>query len=192
MSAPRIPRDSDADAPVETMWQGRFITALRRGRWEYVSRSRGIRAAVILAIDSDADGTAYVLLVEQYRVPLGRVSLELPAGLVGDDAPGEAASAAAARELAEETGYAAAHWQDAGAFFSSPGMVSEAFSLWIARGLTRVGDGGGVDGEDIIVHRVALDDLPAFVAQRRAAGCAIDVRIAMLLAAGWLADAART
>ena len=90
----------DSDAPVETVWQGKFITAKKQGRWEYVSRARGIRAAVIVAID---DG--HLLLVEQYRVPLGRVCLELPAGLVGDDHDGEAAEIAAARELEEETGY---------------------------------------------------------------------------------------
>ena len=69
--------------PVEIMWQGKFITARREGRWEYVSRSRGIRAAVIVAVD---DG--HVLLVEQYRVPLGRNCIELPAGLIGDDDEG--------------------------------------------------------------------------------------------------------
>ena len=59
--------------PVETMWQGRFIVAKRQGKWEYVGRSRGIRAAVIVAID---DG--HVILVEQYRVPLGAACIELP------------------------------------------------------------------------------------------------------------------
>ena len=66
--------------PEVIRWQGKFITAKQRGRWEYASRSRGIRAAAILAID---DG--HVILVEQYRVPLGRPCLEIPAGLVGDD-----------------------------------------------------------------------------------------------------------
>ena len=66
--------------PEEIRWQGKFITARTRGKWEYVSRARGIRAAVILAID-DAQ---HVLLVEQYRVPLGKRCLELPAGLVGE------------------------------------------------------------------------------------------------------------
>ena len=67
----------------EVVWAGKFITAKVRGKWEYVARSRGIRAAVILAIDEDD----HVLLVEQFRVPLGRACLELPAGLVGDDGP---------------------------------------------------------------------------------------------------------
>ncbi|MET0181060.1 MAG: NUDIX hydrolase, partial [Novosphingobium sp.] len=122
----------DRHAPEEVMWQGRFISARRRGRWEYVTRSRGIRAAVILAVE---DG--HVLLVEQYRVPLGRRSIELPAGLIGDDAGAEdeAPEAAAGRELEEETGYRAAALENLGEFCSSPGMVGESFTLVRATGL---------------------------------------------------------
>lgn len=162
------------------MWEGRFIAAKRRGRWEYVSRTRGISAAVILAIDDDR----HVLLVEQYRVPLGRQCLELPAGLIGDDGADEAPEMAAARELEEETGYRAETLVSLGEYYSSPGMVSESFTLIRASGLTKVSDGGGVDGEDITVHRVPLVDIATFVAAKRAEGVAIDVRLLMLLGPG--------
>ena len=167
----------DADAPVETMWEGRFITAKRQGRWEYVSRSRGIKAAVILAIDE-----SHILLVEQYRVPLGKNCLELPAGLVGDhdDNMDEDAALAAIRELEEETGYRAEAMEDCGQYYSSPGMVSESFSLFKASGLTKVGDGGGVDSENITVHRVALGELDGFIERKRAEGTGIDVRLLLL------------
>ncbi|MXO58284.1 NUDIX domain-containing protein [Altererythrobacter salegens] len=167
------------------MWEGRFITAKRRGRWEYVGRARGIRAAVILAVDAGS-----VVLVEQFRVPLDKSCLELPAGLIGDDdgADDEDHFSAAERELEEETGYAAARWQDLGEFASSPGMVGETFSLLRASGLTRVGEGGGVEGENITVHTVPIARLPAFVADRRAAGTMIDVRLLLLLGAGMLAE----
>jgi ADP-ribose pyrophosphatase len=178
----------DADTPIETRWEGRFITVKQQGNWEYVSRSRGIHAAVILAIDEDADGR-HVILVEQYRVPLKVKCLELPAGLVGDHEAGEASEIAAQRELEEETGYRADHWRVVGEFFSSPGMVSESFTLLVATGLTRVGPGGGVDGEDIVVHRLPLDRIEDFIAAKRAEGCGIDVRVAMLLAGGLLASA---
>jgi len=120
-------RDSDADTPEEIMWQGRFITMKRRGRWEYAARARGIRAAAIIAIDEDADGTRHAIFVSQYRVPMGRFCLEITAGLVGDDDGGEDEEAivAAARELEEETGYKAGHLEVLGEFYSSPGMVSE-------------------------------------------------------------------
>jgi ADP-ribose pyrophosphatase len=169
----------EPEAPEEIVWQGRFITAKRQGKWEYVARARGIRAAVIVAIE---DG--HVLLVEQYRVPLGKACIELPAGLIGDDTAGEDPLDAAARELEEETGYRAGRLEALGEFYSSPGMVSEAFTLVRAHDLTRVGDGGGVAGEDIIVHRVALAALSSFIAEKRAAGCGIDVRLLMLLGPG--------
>ena len=181
-------RDRDADLLEETMWEGRFITAKKRGRWEYVGRSRGIRAAAILTIDEDPDGTRHVILVSQYRVPLGRFCLEIPAGLIGDDASseGEAAIDAAARELEEETGYRAAHLETLGEFYSSPGMVAEQFTLIKATGLTKVSDGGGVSDENILVHRVPLAGLADFVARWREAGHGVDVRIAMLMTPGYL------
>lgn len=165
-----------SDDAEEVVWQGRFITAKRRGNWEYVGRARGIKAAVILAIH---DG--HVILVEQYRVPLGRNCLELPAGLVGDDHVGEAMEAAAARELEEETGYHAAKIELVGEFFSSPGMVSESFYFVRALGLEKVSEGGGVEGENIVVHRIAIDALPAFIDAKRTEGCAMDVKLLTLL-----------
>ncbi len=160
----------------QIVWQGRFITTKTRGKWEYVSRARGIKAAVILAMD---DG--HVILVEQYRVPLGRNCIELPAGLVGDEDAGEAMDIAAARELEEETGYRAASIELIGEFYSSPGMVSESFFFVRAHGLTRVGAGGGVEGENIIVHRIAINALPEFLAEKRAEGCGVDVKLLTLL-----------
>lgn len=165
------------DEPEEIVWHGRYIEAKRRGPWEYVSRARGIGAAVILAID---DG--YVLLVEQWRVPLQRRCLELPAGLVGDEIEGEAIETSAARELEEETGYRAERIEIIGDFASSPGMVSETFILVRAHGLTKVGDGGGVDDEDITVHRVAIAEISAFIANQREMGVVIDVKMLSLIA----------
>jgi ADP-ribose pyrophosphatase len=167
----------DSDAPVETVWQGKFITAKRQGRWEYVARARGIRAAVIVALDDEG----HLLLVEQYRVPLGRTCLELPAGLIGDGGDDEADETAAARELEEETGYRAERIESLGEFYSSPGMVSESFTLVRAYGLTKVAEGGGVEGENITVHRVKLADVPAYVAECRGRGMAIDVKLLLAL-----------
>ncbi|MDQ2879300.1 MAG: NUDIX hydrolase [Pseudomonadota bacterium] len=173
----------DPDPPEETVWQGRFIAARKRGRWEYVGRTRGIGAAVILAIDGD-----HVILVEQYRVPLGRRCLELPAGLVGDEDAGESVETAAARELEEETGYRAARIESLGEFNSSPGLVTEGFTLVRASGLERIAEGGGSADENIAVHRVPLRDLPAFVAAKRTQGVAIDVKLLLLLAPSILGE----
>lgn len=174
---------SDAE---ETVWQGRFLTTKKRGQWEYVSRARGIKAAVILAID---DG--HVILVEQFRVPLGCNCIELPAGLVGDETSDESVETAAARELEEETGYRAQSIESLGTYYSSPGMVSESFTLVRAHDLARVSDGGGVAGENIVVHRVRLDQLEAFLAERRRAGCGIDVKLLLLLGQAMLSGSYR-
>ncbi|MFO1260098.1 MAG: NUDIX hydrolase [Sphingomonadaceae bacterium] len=172
----------------EIMWAGKYITAKKEGPWEYVSRSRGIRAAVIIAIDESGEDGAHLILVEQFRVPLGRPCLELPAGLVGDEAGSEdeEAAAAAIRELEEETGYRATSMRDCGDYYSSPGLVSESFTLFRAEGLTRVGDGGGHEGENIRVHRSPLADIHGFVAARRAEGMAIDVKLLIALGADFL------
>lgn len=162
--------------PAETVWEGKYIVAKKQGTWEYVTRARGIQAAVILAVDEGA-----VLLVEQYRVPLGQRSLELPAGLVGDEEDGESAETSAARELEEETGYRPARIETIGYFYSSPGMVSEGFTLVRATGLTKISEGGGNGDEDITVHRVPLSGIVDFVAAKRAEGVAIDVRMLLLL-----------
>jgi ADP-ribose pyrophosphatase len=158
------------------MWEGRFIVARREGKWEYVGRTRNIHAAVIVAIDQD-----HVLLVEQYRVPLKAKCLELPAGLIGDEDEGEDIEVAAARELEEETGYRAGSMTVIGRFASSPGMVSETFTLVRAHDLVKVGEGGGVAGEDIIVHRVPLDDIAGYIEAKRAEGFVIDVKMLLLL-----------
>ena len=180
------PLPPDADAPETVEWSGEFVLAKRRGRWEYASRARGIRAAVILAIDAGE-----VILVEQYRVPIGKVCLELPAGLIGDETDGEDALESARRELEEETGYAAAQWQDLGEFWSSPGMITESYTLLKATGLTRIGDGGGTAHEDIVVHRVPLGRVAETIAEHRARGHAIDTKLLMLIAPQLLEDAAQ-
>jgi ADP-ribose pyrophosphatase len=138
-------------------WQGKWIVAKTQGKWEFVARARGIRAVVILAIDDEG----HVLLVED----------------AGDTIEG-----AARRELIEETGYDCTSIEELGFFHSSPGMVSEGFTLVRARGLTRVGEGGGIGDEGITVHRVPLADIAAFVARKRDEGFAMDVKLLMLMA----------
>lgn len=174
---------TDAELPEETVWKGRFLEMKKRGRWEYVGRVGGVQAAVVIAID-----VGHLILVEQYRVPLGRPCLELPAGLVGDENEDETVEMSAARELEEETGYRPAKCTSLGTFYASPGMVSECFTLVRAEGLTRVGEGGGTADENIIVHRVPMATIADFIAERRAAGVAIDVKLLTLLGPSLLSE----
>lgn len=161
----------------KTVWAGRFLEMRVEGTWEYVVRARSISAAVILAIED-----SHILLVEQYRVPLGRNCIELPAGLVGDDDSSESVEASALRELEEETGYRASRIELLGEFVSSPGLTSESFHLVRATGLEKISGGGGVDGENITVHRIAINAVAPFIAARRTDGCAIDAKLLPLLA----------
>ena len=166
----------DGDAPLQTMWEGKYIRAMKRGRWEYVSRTNSVGAAVILA-----EHEGKVILVEQYRVPVGGICLELPAGLVGDEDEHATVEDTAVKELEEETGFTCDRVERLGDFHSSPGMVAESFSLVRAHGVRKVGEGGGTEHEEIEVHLVAREDIPAFVAERRAAGVAIDVKLLIFM-----------
>lgn len=161
-------------------WEGHYLRAVRDGRWEFVERCGGVGAVVILA---ERDGQ--VVLVEQFRVPLGRNCVELPAGLVGDE-DDKGVEETAIKELEEETGFTAERIERLGEFYSSPGMVAEGFALVRAHGLLRVGTGGGTEHEDIAVHLVPKGDIAGFVAAKRAEGCAIDVKLLLLLGSSLL------
>jgi ADP-ribose pyrophosphatase len=174
-----VSRDPDFNLPPETMWAGRFVTAQRKGKWEFAGRVGGIRAVVILA---EHDGKW--ILVEQPRAAVGGPCLELPAGLVGDHGDGATIEGTAVRELEEETGFTADRIERLGDYHASPGMLSEDFTLVRAHGCRRIGEGGGVPGEEeIVVHLVPKGELADFVADRRRAGVAVDVKMLLPLAA---------
>jgi ADP-ribose pyrophosphatase len=162
--------------PAELMWEGKFIRAIRRGKWEYASRARDIRAVVILA---EFEGK--VILVDQPRVGPDCRCLELPAGLVGDLDPNATIEATAIKELEEETGFTAERVERLGDFYSSPGMLAEAFTLVRVHGVRRIGAGGGDESEDINVHLVARADIANFLEQKRAEGFGMDVKLLLLL-----------
>lgn len=164
------------NAPTETLAEGRFLRLQKQGRWEFVSRVQANGAAFLCAVTDDRE----LVLVEQYRVPLRSRVIELPAGIIGDDPAfaGESIEAAAARELEEETGFRAGHIERLLSGPTAPGMSSEMLHLFRATGLVRVGAGGGVAGEeDITVHVVALDAVPAWLAARSAAGVLVEPRV---------------
>ncbi|MES2326727.1 MAG: NUDIX hydrolase [Pseudomonadota bacterium] len=162
--------------PPELMWEGKFIRALRRGKWEYASRARDIRAVVILA-----EHEGKLILVDQPRVGPDCRCVELPAGLVGDVDPNATIEATAIKELEEETGFTADRVERLGDFYSSPGMLAEAFTLVRVHGVRRIGEGGGDDNEDINVHLVARADVPNFLEQKCAEGFGMDVKLLLLL-----------
>lgn len=91
---------------------------------------RHIGAAAVLPIDNDGN----VYLVRQFRAPVGRVLLEIPAGKL--DYKGEDRKSAAQRELREETGLIAEEWIHLNDMLSTVGFCDECISLFLARGLS--------------------------------------------------------
>lgn len=118
-------------------------------------------AVGVVALD-DADR---VVLVHQYRHPVGEPLWELPAGIL--DVHGEAASVAAARELAEETGLRADRYDLLVDVWSSPGMTDEAYRVFLARGLHEIPAAERYVPEheeaEMGVARIDLDDAVARV-----------------------------
>lgn len=98
-------------------------------------------AVGVAAIDDDDR----ILLIRQFRHPVGGYLLELPAGL--RDVAGEPPLETARRELAEEAGIAATQWHVLVDFFNSPGGSTEAFRCFLARGLSRLPGGRPHTGE---------------------------------------------
>jgi ADP-ribose pyrophosphatase len=162
--------------PPELMWAGKYVRALKRGKWEYASRARDIGAVVILA---EVDGK--VILIDQPRVPPDCRCIELPAGLVGDEDPNATVEGTAVKELEEETGYTAERIERLGEFYSSPGMLSEAFTLVRAHGVRKIGEGGGDESEEINVHLVPRTEVANFLEQKRAEGFGMDAKLLLLL-----------
>jgi len=160
---------------IRTLGAGKYLHLVANGQWEWAQRPAQHDAVCIIAATEDQE----LLLVEQFRYPLNGNTIELPAGLVGDEieAEGEATLDAAKRELQEETGFVSEHWRSLGRFASSAGMTSEAPHIVIADKCRQVGPGGGVDGEDITVHRLALNGAEDWIKAQQARGLMIDARV---------------
>lgn len=119
----------------------------------------------ILAIDPDDR----VLLVRQFRVAVGDLLLEVPAGTldVADDGTIEDPDGAARRELEEETGMRAGSWRKVAQFYTAPGFTSELMHLYLATDL-RPADGerlGPEDDERLLLERVPVGDAIAAARQ---------------------------
>ena len=147
--------------PKITLHTGKFLALVKEGHWEYADRTNATGAAIIVAVTEEQK----LLLVEQYRIPVHARTIELPAGIIGDE-PGsndEAHAEAARRELVEETGLEAGHIAALTHGPSSSGLTSETVTLFLATELRRVGAGGGVAHADITVHEVPLTDIDSWL-----------------------------
>lgn len=164
----------DRDAPPQTLHEGRWLRLMQRGRWEYAERVHGNGMAVIIIAATPDDE---VLFVEQLRVPLGKKTIEMPAGLVGDERDDDTLAEAARRELVEETGWEPAHVEVLLIGPTSAGMSSERIAFVRATGLRRVGEGGGTEDEQITVHHVPRAEAPAWLMRKHAEGYEVDLKL---------------
>jgi len=152
------------DDDLKPVYAGQHLSMVVRDDWEFVVRNTGRPAVGIVAITN----AGHVVLAEQYRPPVGRRVVELPAGLTGDIAgeEHEAFLEAARRELLEETGYIAERWTELGSGYSSAGLTDESIVLFLAESLTKQGPGGGDDSEDITVHEVPRESIVGWLNER--------------------------
>jgi ADP-ribose pyrophosphatase len=177
----RIPSGAGSDA--ETLYAGKWLTLKQRGRWEFVERNNPEGAVIIVAVTPEDR----LLFVEQYRVPILKFTIEMPAGLIGDagHADDDSVAAAARRELEEETGWTCGRVEPLHSGPSSAGMSTEMMHFVHALDLRKIGEGGGDDTEDIIVHEVPRNDAGTWLRAMAAKGYSIDPK---LFAGLWFLD----
>jgi len=156
---------------------GRFLHLIDRDGWEFVSRPNSAGIVIIVAV---TDGK--LILIEQLRRSVDCQVIGLPAGLVDsadDPAQQESESAAAIRELEEETGYTAASVKAMARGPISPGATNEVMTIFVADGVTRKGAQRLDADEDIKVHLVDLAELPEWLQAREREGRLVDLKLFM-------------
>ena len=158
----------------ETLFNGRWLRLMRRGRWEYAERMNPGGGVIIIAVTPENR----ILFVEQWREAVRSKTIEMPAGLVGDlgDA-NESVVAAAARELTEETGYRAGRVDLLMAGPSSAGMSNEMIAFVRAYELVREHGGGGDHSENILVHEIPRGEAASWLVQKSREGYSIDPKL---------------
>ena len=161
-----------------TLFRGSFLELAKIGTWEFVQRvqttgeSGGPAVGIVAMTDDGA-----IVLISQYRVPVQKICIEIPAGLVGDKGEREEWEAAARRELLEETGFTAECMEVLMEGPTNPGLTSECMKIVRARGIRKVGPPTPDAGEDITVHEVPLGEIQAFLDKKVAAGALVDPKV---------------
>jgi ADP-ribose pyrophosphatase len=167
----------------EKLFETRWLGLYRIGTWDFAKRPNSEACVGILPLTDEDE----VILIEQFRIPVQKKVIEIPAGLVGDEEAHrhEPIIDHAARELLEETGYRAGKIEPLLVSPTSAGMTCEFSHLFLATQLVKETEGGGVGGENIITYKVPRRELREWLKQKEAEGYAIDFKIhASLWAAG--------
>ena len=158
---------------IRDLYVGQHLALRADGPWEFAERTNATGGVVILAFTARDE----LILVEQYRPPVRRRVISLPAGLTGDGGVSEDAAESARRELEEETGYRAERMHPIGVGPSSPGLTSEIMTFFRAEGVTKIENAKLDDKEEITPHVVARLKLPEWLREREAGDIYIDYKI---------------
>jgi len=158
-----------------TLGEGNFVRLVRDGRWEYAERNNCQGVVAVIAVTAEDQ----LILTEQHRPAVGKIVIDIAAGLSGDEPgqQGEALALSAQRELLEETGYVAKKLVHLADCPSSPGLTNEIVSYFFARQVRQVGDGGGVSHEQIIVHTPAIATISRWLKRQVKQGKLIDPKV---------------
>jgi ADP-ribose pyrophosphatase len=154
-------------------YEGKFLRIKKIGRWEFAQRTKATGIVATLAITDEGK----VVFIEQFRPPLNRIVVEIPAGLAGDVTESEPLDAAARRELLEETGYEAKLMDR---FFEGPssaGLTDETITFFRAGGMKKTAPGVGDGSEKITVFEIPFAEVHDWLQSRQALGHAIDCRV---------------
>jgi ADP-ribose pyrophosphatase len=157
---------------MKTIFEGEHVFVHERDGWEFVERKRATEGVVVIAT-TDRDE---VILTEQVRRAVDARVIDYPAGLVGDEGNHDPESTAR-NELEEETGFTCDSLERLTKGPTSPGLTSEILTLYRARGVRRVGEGGGVGGEEITVHVVPLESIESWLLQKEGEGILVDLKV---------------
>ncbi|MCA9039124.1 MAG: NUDIX hydrolase [Planctomycetaceae bacterium] len=162
----------------KTLFTGKYLQVLQDGKWEYAARVKG---TAVVAIAAKYEGK--LIVTEQFRRPVNCRVIDLPAGLVGDtgDVNSDSPRLAAERELLEETGFVADNWANRITIPTSPGLTSETVQIFVAEGLRRESEGGGIGREEITVHLIPIVEMKKFLVTEQTAGKFIDSKVFIAL-----------
>lgn len=158
-----------------TLYEGQYKRLVRENGWEFTERVHCSGVVVILPVTE----TGKVVLIEQYRVPVGKKVIEFPAGLASDSevTRGESLIEAARRELLEETGYHASQMILCTSGPASAASSSDILTTFRAKGLVKVSEGKGDGTEMITVHEIRLQEIDRWLKTREKEGLLIDPKV---------------
>ncbi len=170
----------------KTLWKGKFMSAVEityrdaKGvvrTWEALERV-GVGGIVVMVAVTPSGN---VILEKQFRPPMGRDVIELPAGLVEPD---ESMETAAKRELIEETGWAAKKIEFLAEGPISTGASTETLRAYLCTDLEHVGKNGGDDNEIIEVIEVPIGSVQEFLRSEQKNGSLVDLKVFGLVELG--------